>query len=166
MVRRDPAIQPLIDLGADLVVLDGEDLGARVRADIGDASLPLALDAVGGQACLHLADCLSDGGTVVNYGFLSGDPCMITPSQTIVHGIQLQGFWLVKRLFQRPREEIEAVYADLAALFQQGVLVAPVEATYTLDQFRTALRHAEQAGRAAKILFTPNGPIAGATAQG
>jgi len=158
VVRRDSAIQSLEDLGADLVVLDGEDLAERVRAAIGDANLPLAIDAAAGRACLHLADCLSDGGTGVNYGFLSGDPCMLTPDHTIVHGISLTGFWL-KHFFLGPRETIEATYAEIAELFKQGVLVAPVEATYTLDRLEEALRHAEQGSRDGKIVLTPNGPV-------
>ncbi|MDH3452893.1 MAG: zinc-dependent alcohol dehydrogenase family protein [Gammaproteobacteria bacterium] len=159
VVRRESAVQALLDIGADLVLVDGDDLGARVRAEIGTANLPLAIDAIGGHACLHLADCLSDGGTVVNYGFLSGEPCMLHPSHAIVHGIDLQGFWLVKRLFQRPRETIEATYAEIAVLFKEGVLIAPVEATYTLAQLEDALRHAEQGNRDGKIVLTPNGPV-------
>lgn len=159
VVRRESTIAPLQEMGADLVLVDGEDLGERVRAEIGDASLPLAIDAAGGHACLHLADCLSDGGIVVNYGYLSGDPCMLHPSHTIVHGISLQGFWLVNRLFQKPRDVIEATFAEVAAWFKQGILIAPVEGTYTLDQLADALRHAEQGGRDGKIVLTPNGPI-------
>ena len=158
VVRRDSAIQSLEDLGADLVMLDGEDLAERVRAQIGDANLPLAIDAAAGRACLHLADCLSDGGTVVNYGYLSGDPCMLTPDHTIVHGISLKGFWM-KQFFMGPRETVETTYAEIAELFKQGVLVAPVEATYTLDQLEDALRHAEQGSRDGKIVLTPNGPV-------
>lgn len=159
VVRREALIQPLTDIGADLVVIDGDDLGERVRAEIGDARMPLAVDAVGGASCMHLADCLSDGGTVVNYGFLSGDPCMITPSQAIVHQITLAGFWLVKNLFAGPREAIDATYAEVAELFIDGTLHAPVEATYTLDQVADALAHAAREGRDGKILFTPNGPV-------
>ena len=160
VVRREALIQPLMEHGADMVVLEGPDLGERVRAKIGDARLPLAIDAVGGSSCLQLADCLSNGGTVVNYGFLSGDPCMLTPSHAIVHQISLTGFWLVKNLFAGPREVIEATYTEVAQLFIDGVLYSPVEATYTLDQVAQALQHAAREGRTGKIVFTPNGAIA------
>ena len=159
VVRREELIQPLMEHGADLVVLEGPDLVERVRAEIGDACLPLAIHAVGGSSCQHLADCVSDGGTVVNYGFLSGDPCMLTPSHTIVHQISLTGFWLVKNLFASPREVIEATYTEVAQLFIDGVLYSPVEATYTLDQVAQALQHAAREGRTGKIVFTPNGAI-------
>lgn len=159
VVRREELFEPMKAIGADIVLLEGDDLGQRVRAEIGDARLPLAIDAVGGASSMHLADCLTDGGTVVNYGFLSGDPCMITPSQAIVHQISLVGFWLVKNLFSGPRDQILATYAEVAELFETGVLHSPVEATYTLDQAADALEHAHREGRDGKIVFTPNGPV-------
>ncbi len=48
-------------------------------AETGDAQLKLGLNAIGGEASMRIAECLADEGTVVNYGFLSGAPCMITP---------------------------------------------------------------------------------------
>jgi NADPH:quinone reductase-like Zn-dependent oxidoreductase len=158
VVRRAEVAEDLRAAGADLVLVDSDDLGQRVRAEIGDVHLPLALDAVGGHACLHLADCLSDGGKLVAYGFLSGEPCMISPHHAIVHGITLRGFWLVRRLFQRKRDEIEAVYRQIAELITAGTVVAPVEATYRLEDVETALARAEAGGRSGKILFVPHGP--------
>ncbi len=157
IVRRAELIEPLKAIGADLVLVDGDDLGERVRAEIGDANVPLAIDAAGGKPCEHLADCLSDSGIVVNYGFLSGEPCMITPTHAIVHQISLTGFWLVKRLFQQSRDEIQNVYAGMADLFINQTLHSPVEATYRLDQVAEALEHAEREGRDGKILFVANG---------
>ncbi len=160
VVRRESLIPELTALGADVVVVDGEGLADRVRAATGaEAPIRLALDAVGGEACLRLADCLSTGGTVVNYGFLSGEPCMITPTQTIVRGITLTGFWLVGFFRDHDRGGIEALYRDMAAHFIDGTLTAPVEACYGLDEIGPAVAHAMRAGRAGKILLTPNGPL-------
>ncbi len=156
VVRRASLVEPLTAAGADLVVLEGDDLGRRVRKEIGSAPVRLGLDAAGGGACLALADCLSDGGTVVNYGFLSGEPCMITPHHAILHDISLKGFWLVRRLFRSPREDIEKVYAEVAQLIAEGIVRAPVEATYDLTDVERALTHAERERRSGKILFTPN----------
>ncbi len=156
VVRRSNLVEPLTAAGADMVVLEGDDLGKRVRKEIGSAPVRLALDAAGGGACLALADCLSEGGTVVNYGFLSGEPCMITPHHAILHDISLKGFWLVRCLFRSPRERIKKIYADVAQLIAEGVIRAPVEATYDLADVEKALAHAEREGRSGKILFTPN----------
>lgn len=159
VVRRETLFEPLKSIGADLVFKEGADLGERVRAEIGADPLPLALDAIGGDATMQLADCLSDGGIVVNYGFLSGSPCKITPTQAIVHQISLSGFWLVKSLFSGSRDRICEVYNEVAELLMSGILHSPVEATYTLDQVSEALAHANREGRDGKIIFTPNGPV-------
>ena len=154
IVRRAESISTLKAIGADFVFVDGDDLGERVRFEIDDAYVPLAIDAAGGKPCEHLADCLSDGGVVVNYGFLDGKPCMITPTHTIVRQISLTGFWLFDRMQSQSKEEIKNIYTEMADLFVSGVLHSPVEATYRLDQVSEALTHAERGGRDGKILFS------------
>ncbi len=154
IVRRDSLVGELEAIGADIVLVDGEDLAARVRAAIGeDANLPLAIDAIGGSACLRLADCLSRGGTVVNYGFLSGEPCMISPNQTVVRGITLTGFWLVGFFQTASRAEVEALYTKMAGHFISGELHVPVEAEYSLDDIEKAVAHANREARTGKILL-------------
>ena len=81
---------------------------------------------------MRLAECLSEGGTVVNYGFLSGEPCMITPHQAIVHDITLKGFWLMRFMRSAQRADIEALYDQMAQRFIDGTLEVPVEASYPL----------------------------------
>ena len=160
VVRRDSLVDELKAIGADVVLVDDDDLAERVRQTTGaDANIPLAVDAVAGSACQRLAESLSDDGTVVNYGFLSGDPCEITPQQAIIHGISLTGFWLVGFMQRSTPEEITAMYADMADKFLDGTLNVPVEATYALDDAKQALAHAYKERRDGKVLLLPNGPI-------
>ncbi len=156
VVRNGFWVGPLKGMGADIVMVDNIALPKQVRAEVGDANIPLALDAVGGKACMRLIDCLSENGVAVNYGFLSGEPCVISPEQTIIRGIQLKGFWLVKNLFQKPTRQIEYVYNEVVCMIFNGTLHTPIEAAYRLDQVEQALAHAEQEGRKGKILFVPN----------
>jgi NADPH:quinone reductase-like Zn-dependent oxidoreductase len=154
VVRRESLVGELEALGADVVLVDGDDLAARVQATIGErANLPLAIDAIGGSACLRLADCLSRGGTVVNYGFLSGDPCMISPNQTVVRGITLTGFWLVGFFQTASRADVEALYTTMAQHFISGELQVPVEAEYGLQDIKKAVAHANAEARSGKILL-------------
>ncbi len=146
-------------IGADVVLVDGPDVAGRVKSETGGVDIKLGIDAIGGEASMRIADCLADGGTVVNYGFLSDQPCMITPHQTIVRGITLKGFWLVKYMRQMRRPDIEAMYGELVACIANGTLYVPVEATYELENIDKALAHAEREGRAGKILLTPNGAV-------
>lgn len=159
LVRRDELIQPLKDLGADVVIVDGPDLGERVAEATGGADIKLAIDAVAGEACQRLAECLAEGGTVVNYGLLSGQPCTISPHQVVFRDITLTGFWLVKALGGMAREQITALYSELAEGVVTGHLESAVEATYSIQDIDRALAHAGRRGRGGKILVTPNGPL-------
>jgi NADPH:quinone reductase-like Zn-dependent oxidoreductase len=159
VVRRDSLIEPLRAIGADVVVVDGADLAERVRQATGGGTIRLAIDAIGGDIVLRLADCLAEGGTVVNYGLLSGQPCQLGAHHTIFRGITLTGFWLQKNLTAMGRSHLEALYADLAARLASGTLGVEVEATYPIEEIKAALAHAERQGRSGKILVLPNGPI-------
>ena len=159
VVRRDSAAAALRAIGADVVVVDGDDLAERVRAATDGAPIRLAIDAIGGDMVLRLADCLAEGGMVVNYGLLSGQPCMLGAHHLVFKGISLTGFWLAKTLTQTARPDLEALYADLAGRVASGDLEVQVEATYPIEEIKAALAHAAKAGRDGKILVTPNGSV-------
>jgi len=154
VVRRAELADDLRAFGADVVLSDGPDLDARVRAEIGDGALPLAIDAVGGSATQRLARCLSEGGTVVNYGVLSGEPCMLDGRETVFRDISLRGFWLRRWFMQTPPDRIAAVYRELAARLADGRLAVEVEAVYPVKHIKEALAHAARGGRAGKILVS------------
>ena len=47
-------------------MVEGEDLPEKVRAELGDANIPLSIDAVAEKATLNLGGILNEEGTVVN----------------------------------------------------------------------------------------------------
>ena len=154
VVRRAELADELRAFGADVVLTDGPDLDARVRDAIGGGALPLAIDAVGGSATERLARCLDDGGTVVNYGALSGEACMLDVRETIFRDVSLRGFWLRRWFMQTPPEKIAALYRDLAARLGDGRLAVEVEAVYPIRRIKEALAHAARGGRKGKILVS------------
>lgn len=160
IVRREELIAPLKAHGADIVVLAGDGQAEAIRAEAGaEAHIPLGIDACGGAQAQLIADALSDGGTVVNYGYLSGAPCALEPGNLIVRGQTLTGFWLAGWMGSASREAKEALFAEMAAAFEAGKLVSPVEAEYGFDRLAEALAHAWRGGRSGKILLTPNGAL-------
>jgi NADPH:quinone reductase-like Zn-dependent oxidoreductase len=154
VVRREELVAPLRAFGGDVVLTDGLDLDARVRAAIGEAALPLAIDAVGGTGTQRLARCVSDGGTVVNYGLLSGEPCMVDGRETVFRDVRLQGFWLRKWFVDTPPAQIAALYRELASKVADGTLAVEVEAVYPIRKIKEAVAHAARAGRSGKILIS------------
>lgn len=159
IVRRADAVAALKDIGADIVLVDGDDVGARMREQTKGCGARLALDAVCGAATRRIADCLDDGGVIVNYGFLSGEPCTITPHQVILHDITLKGFWMVKAGSAMTSDQLRSMYQELAGRFADGTLFAPVDASYELDDIAEALERSWRYGRDGKIVLTPNGLI-------
>ena len=62
IVRREGLEKELTKLGADWVLVEGEDIPEKVRAELGDANIPLAIDAVAGKTTLSLGGILSEEG--------------------------------------------------------------------------------------------------------
>jgi trans-2-enoyl-CoA reductase len=156
VVRRAELARELQVLGADSVLVDGPDLPAQVRALTGSDALPkLAIDAVAGEATGRLAQTLAEGGVVVNYGMLSGQPCTLPPGDVVFRDISLRGFWLARWFASASPDEMRKIYGDLTRLIADGTIHVSVEATYPLERIREALAHAAREGRKGKILITP-----------
>jgi NADPH:quinone reductase-like Zn-dependent oxidoreductase len=155
VVRRPGLEDTLKAWGAEHVVVDGPDLAERVRAIVGQGKLPHAIDAIGGAATARLAACLGPGGTVVNYGLLSGENCQVSGVDLVFRGVTMRGFWVAHWFQRTPRDQIAAAYGDLLALLAAGELHVPVEATYPLSRITEALQHAARGGREGKVILVP-----------
>jgi mitochondrial enoyl-[acyl-carrier protein] reductase / trans-2-enoyl-CoA reductase len=158
VVRRNDVTSELRALGADTVLADGADLAQRAQQATAGAPIRLGIDAVSGEACKRIADSVADGGVVVTYGSMSGADPVISRA-ALGRGINLKSFMLGDGLAKRSTEEVRAIYADLAGKLRDGVLKAPVDATYPIDDIKTALAHAQRGGRHGKVLVLPNGPL-------
>ena len=159
VVRRDDVAAELRALGANAVLQDGPDLPERARDAAGGAPIRLAIDAISGEACRRIADCVADGGVVVNYGSLSGQDPQVSRAAINFRGVTLTGFNLGRGLAKRSLDQVRALYADLGTKLRDGVLSAPIDSTYPIERIKEALAHAQQAGRHGKILVLPNGPL-------
>jgi len=156
VVRRENLIAPLQGIGADAVLIGADNLAGQVNQITGGHGVRLAIDAVAGQTSLELASCLVDGGVMVNYGMLSGEPCMVMPDWIVFRHLTLTGFWLATQLRDMPREQIESLYKELISDISQGVLDVPIAATYNIDDIKDALEHAGRENRSGKVLVLPN----------
>lgn len=157
VVRRDAQIEPLRRIGADAVLVDGPDLAERVPAATGGARPRLGLDAVAGDATRRIAQALADGGTVVNYGLMSGEACRVDASDAVFRDVSLRGFWLARWFATATLDAQHALYRRLGAAIADGALRVEVEAVYPLDRVAEALAHAARPSRGGKVLLAPNG---------
>ena len=157
VVRRAELVEPLKRLGADVVVVDGPGLAERVSKETGGAPIRLGIDAVGGPTIGRLTDCVAEGGTVVNYGLLSGKPCEVDAFHFVFRDITLTGFWLARLMRAMPFEQIQAMYDKLAGRLIDGTIHVDIEASYPLEKIADALAHAKREGRGGKVQLRPKG---------
>lgn len=155
VVRREDAIAPLRALGGDVVLVDGPDLDKRVAEATDKAKIRLGFDCIGGSATDRIARSLAIGGTVVNYGALSGEACKIAPGSFVFRDVTLRGFWLAFWFRKASPEQQRALFGEIATLIATGALVARVHATYPLAQIKDAVAAAATGGRNGKILLVP-----------
>jgi NADPH:quinone reductase-like Zn-dependent oxidoreductase len=153
VVRRARSVEPLLNAGGDVVLLEGADLAEQAADAIGDAPLELILDGVGGEPVAQLASLLKTGGQIVSYTARGLQPISIPVADLIFRGLSVHGYWLNRWLDSTPPETVARTYRELAALVADGTLTAPIEATYPLADHREAIGHAARNERQGKVLF-------------
>jgi NADPH:quinone reductase-like Zn-dependent oxidoreductase len=157
VVRRESAIAAVREAGAEHVLVDGDDLPKQVRVLTGDAPIRLGIDCVGGVSTENLARCLAEGATLVNYGAMSGERCMISPRYFVFRDITLRGFWLSQWFKKADPAARKAVFAEVGGLIATGKLKAKIQQTYPLTDIAKAVAAAAGGERDGKIVLVPNG---------
>jgi trans-2-enoyl-CoA reductase len=157
IVRRESAVEGVKAAGGTAVIADPlDDVRAfrkRVREAIGDAKVKLAIDAIGGAATGVMANAIADGGTIVNYGLLSGEQCRIDAQHLIFRKVVLKGFWLIHWFQEAGRDRLAQTYARIAMGMADGTLTTPVAEVVPMEEAQRALTLAGEGGRAGKVLM-------------
>lgn len=153
VVRRAELIEELTRAGADVVLVDGEDLPAQIRDATKGAPISLALNAVGGDSALRLAKALAPNGTVVTYGAMSRQNLRISNGLLIFKNLTWRGFWVSQWYANASREAVWEMFAGIFQLVENGALTTPVEKTFSLEEAAAAVSRAMQGERGGKILF-------------
>ena len=153
VVRRPQLVDHLAAFGADVTLVDSPDLRARVAEAVGGVRIKLGIDAIAGDATRRLANCLGDGGTVVNYGLLSGKPCEVDAADIVFRDVSLKGFWYSRWFSTAEPAAIKDLFARLVGMVQAKTLRVPVEAVYPIENLNDALAHAQREGRSGKVVL-------------
>ncbi len=153
VVRRPELIAELEAEGADVVLVEGEQLRDEVVERTGRAPIRLALNAVGGGSALQVAKTLASDGTMVTYGAMSLQPLTIPNGMLIFKNLRFTGFWVNRWYDAATSEQRAKTFAPLFDMAKRGLLRAKVEKTYPLTEARGAVQHAMQSRREGKIVF-------------
>lgn len=153
IVRRESAVASVLDIGGDVCVVDGPGLRKRVKEATNDAPIALGIDAVAGESTGRIAATLAKEAVLVNYGMMSGQPCVLPPRFLVFGGISVRGFWLAEWFQTATAAERSALFAEIGGLVASGSLMAPVAATFPIRQVSDAVRLAAEGNRSGKVLL-------------
>jgi mitochondrial enoyl-[acyl-carrier protein] reductase / trans-2-enoyl-CoA reductase len=153
IVRREELFPELRALGADIVVTEETDLRKKARELTGGAPVRLALNAVGGQSALNIANALTQGGTHITYGGMAKQPLKVPNGLLIFKDLAFRGFWLTRWKTTASASEQASVFGKLSDLLADGRLSLPVHAIYPLAEIPKAIAEATSERRTGKVLI-------------
>lgn len=113
-------------LGANEVLVDSSSLKKELEKNKYFAKPKLALDCVGGQAAVRLADTLDDGAPLVIYGCMSGKAPSWPWNQWVFKQMKVQGFNL-RSWMKNNKKKIPSMMEALAKLINADKLRWPTQ---------------------------------------
>ncbi len=156
LVRRREAIAALGEIGiGNVVSTQDDDWQDQVKAMVGDARVAAAVDGVGGPDAGALLSLLSEDGTLVSFGAMSGKPLHLPAAGLIFKQIVVKGFWLAKILRTAPSPEKQRIVMELMSLVAAGDVSLQVGGVFDLENITAAATASRQSGRMGKILVRP-----------
>ncbi len=155
LVRREELIDPLRDLGADHVVLEGSDWTRATEAMTNGAPIRLALNSIGGESAIDQIKVLGKGGTQVTFGGMVGDKVRFPTRFLIFNDVRLVGFWWDNWSRENGLDAVRSVLNQVYRYMSEGSLKIPISGNYPFSQFSDALAH-DKSPRLGKILLHPD----------
>jgi trans-2-enoyl-CoA reductase len=152
VVRRTELMDELQAEGGDVVLVDSENLRKEVGDAVG-APIRLALNAVGGESALRLANCLAPSSTLVTYGAMSLQPLKIPNGLLIFKDLRFRGIWINKWYDNATHAERMEAFDQLFGMARRGLLRTKVEKAYPLTEVKAAVGHAARGQRSGKVIF-------------
>jgi NADPH:quinone reductase len=154
VVRRREQAGELLQAGGDAVICSADEpIPERVRAITGGAGVAYAVDAVGGATGSDVVRSLGEGGRLLVYGTLSGEPLTVDPRTLMVGQKSVEGFWLSEWARGQRVLTMLGLFREVGRLLREGVLKTEVAATFPLEQVREAVKQAATPGRQGKVLL-------------
>lgn len=156
LVRRDEGVQELTDLGVAHVLSTAQaDWKQRASALLGPALAVAAVDSIGGKASAALLELLGEGGTLVSFGTMAGEPMQISSGALIFKQATVKGFWGSKVSQAMAAQDKRRLLGELLQRTLSGELKLPIEGIYDLGDAAQAAAASLRPGRKGKILLKP-----------
>ena len=156
LVRRDAGVDELAALGIDHVVSTAQPEWQEIaRAILGSGLARAGIDSIGGAASAALLGLLGEGGTLVSFGTMAGEPMQIDSGSLIFKQATVKGFWGSKVSLAMSADDKRRLVGELLQRTLAGELLLPVEAVYDLADAAQAAAASLQPARKGKVLLRP-----------
>ena len=156
LVRREAGVAELAALGIEHGI-STEQAGwkKQVRALTGEAPIRAAVDSIGGKAAGDLLAVLGEGGLLVSFGSMGGEPMQLASGDLIFKQAVVKGFWGSKVSEAMPTDTKIRLIGELLRLVATGELDLPVEAVFAFEQIIDAVKASLAPGKKGKVLLRP-----------
>jgi NADPH:quinone reductase-like Zn-dependent oxidoreductase len=144
LVRRKEAIDIALKAGADIVLIDDENVVGEAKKATNNAEIKLGLDAVGGKATNSIAQILANEGNLVCYAAMSREPISVSQFGLIFRGIQIHGFFMYLPAYL---PKLKDAKLQSLKLLEQGKLNVPVAKIYPPERVKEAIQHTINGGK-------------------
>lgn len=153
LVRRREVVEELKELGADCVLVTGEDdIPARVKEVTGGKGAFASFECVGGEGTAAITAATRDGGKVVLYGAMADFTFTAAIPDILFRNVSIRGFWLNQYLGSLGSRR-DAVLKEAMDLMEQGVIEPYIGKKYKLEDAKEAIEETGKPGRGGKVLL-------------
>lgn len=144
IVRRKEAVDIALKAGADVVLVDDENVVGEAKKATDNAEIKLGLDAVGGKATNTIAQILGNEGRLVIYAMMSREPITVSQVGLIFRRIQIHGFFMYLPYYL---PKLKNAMLESLELLAKGKLNVPVAEIYPPERVKEAIQHTINGGK-------------------
>lgn len=156
LARRESGVEELAAQGiTDVVATDTEGWEDRARELIGEGTVRVGLDSVGGEAATQVLNLLSDGGRLVVFGAMAASTMALPSGPIIFRDLTVEGFWGARVSAEMEPAHRAELMREIITRLLSGEATLPVAATYPLEEAAEAVRATLGDARGGKVLLRP-----------
>lgn len=137
---------------AEVIVTDEEVVSERVPALTSGRGAEFVFDAVAGPGVVDLAKAVAPGGTLLLYGWLSGEPTPYPAFEIGMPALNMRSYTLHETT--RDPERLRRAEAFVTSGLRTGSLTPVVDRVFDLDEIAEAHRYLEAGNQLGKIVVT------------
>ncbi len=154
IVRNPEQRAELLALGADeVIVAPDEDLLARVFDITQGQGVRYAMDCIGGEMASIMARCLGVSGTLLFYGTLGANECLIPSRDLMMPGATVKGFFAGNWLAQQSVLSLMSTVRQMGKLSSKGVFESKVAEVIPYQDYKRALELSQTESKAGKVIL-------------